>query len=73
MPNSQELSNNPNLSRINPIPRIDSYFFNIYSYVLILFSPLHLGLPRGIFHVDLFVNILKHPTFFNFGWIPCLS
>ena len=31
MPQSQGLSNNPYPQRINPIPRIDTYFFKVHS------------------------------------------
>jgi hypothetical protein len=44
------------LSQINPIPHIDTYFFKIS---LLLSSHLHLGLPRGLFPVDLLLIILK--------------
>ena len=40
----------PILSRINPIPRIDTYLFKVY---------LRLGLPKGLFPVGLPVKILK--------------
>ena len=33
---SPELSNNPFLSRINPIPRIDTYFFKINCIIIII-------------------------------------
>ena len=46
----------PVLSRINPIPRIDTNFFKIH---LILSSHLRLGFPKGLFPVDLPVKILK--------------
>ena len=46
----------PILSRINPIPRIDSYFFKV---ILILSSHLRLDLPKGLFRVGLPVKILK--------------
>ena len=41
-----------NLTQINPIPRIDTYFFKIHSNIV-------LGLPKGLFPVDLAVKILK--------------
>ena len=40
----------PILSRINPIPRIDIYFFQAHS---------HIVLPKDLFPVDLPVKILK--------------
>ena len=46
----------PILSRINPIPRIDTISAR---FILILSSHLHLGLPKGLFPVDLPVKILK--------------
>ena len=52
MPHSQELSNNPILSRINPIPRIDTYFFNIYSDIVFLSKPRP---PKGIFPVKIYL------------------
>ena len=42
----------PILRRNNPISRIDTYFFNIHSNVV-------LGLPKGLFPVGLPVKILK--------------
>ena len=53
MPRLQGLSNNP---RINPIPRIDTYLFEVHSNIS---SHLRLGLPKGLFPVGLPVNILK--------------
>ena len=44
----------PILSRVNPIPRIDTYFFKINSNIV-----LRLGLPKGLFPVGLPVKILK--------------
>ena len=41
------------LSRINPIPRIDTYLFKVHSNIL------DLGLPKGIFPVGLPVKMLK--------------
>ena len=38
----------PILSRINPVPRIDAYLFNIYSDIFLSSS---LGFPKGIFLV----------------------
>ena len=46
----------PILSRINPIPHFDTYFFKI---LLILSSHIRLGLPKGLFPVGLPVKILK--------------
>ena len=40
------------LSRINPIPRIDNYFFKIHSH-------LSLGLPKSLFSVGVRVKSLK--------------
>jgi hypothetical protein len=39
MPNSQELSNNPILSRINPTPRIDAYFLKVHSTIVLSSTP----------------------------------
>ena len=47
---SQGLSNNPYLSRINPISPIETYFFKILSEIV---------LPKGLFPVELPVKILK--------------
>ena len=44
------------LNRINPIPRIDTYFFKIH---LMLFYHLGLGLLKSFFSVSLPVTILK--------------
>ena len=46
----------PTLSRISPIPRIDTYFLR---YILILSPHLRIGLPKGLFPVGVPVNILK--------------
>ena len=46
----------PILSRINPIPRIDTYLFKL---ILVLSSHLRLGFPKGLLHVGLPVKILK--------------
>ena len=35
MLHSQGPSNNPYLSRINPIPRIDTYFFKVHSNIVL--------------------------------------
>ena len=56
MPHSQGSPIIPILSRINPIPRTDTYFLR---YILILSSHLRLGLPKGLFPVGLLVKILK--------------
>ena len=45
----------PIQSRINRIPRIDTYFFKMFA----LSSHLCLGIPRGLFPVGLHVIILK--------------
>ena len=56
----------PILSRINPIPRIDTYL--PLRSILILSSHLHLGLPEGIFRVGVpaqifyFLNIVINET-----------
>ena len=57
MLHSQGLSDNPQ-SRINQIPRTDTYFFKIYStrnFVL----PLSLGLPKVLFPARVPVKILE--------------
>ena len=46
----------PILSRINPIPRIDTYLFKVHSNIVF---PLRLGLPKGLFSVGVPVKILK--------------
>jgi hypothetical protein len=46
----------PILSRINPIPHIDTYLFKVH---LILSSHLRLGHPKALFRVGLPVKILK--------------
>ena len=46
----------PILSRINPIPRIDTYLFKVHSNIVL---QLRLGLPKGLFPVGLPVKILK--------------
>ena len=50
MPHLQGSPIIPILSRINPIPRIDTYFFNVH---------LRLDFPNGIFPVGLPVKVLK--------------
>ena len=42
--------------RINPIPRIDTYFSKVHSNIVL---PSTLGLPKGLFPVGLPVKILK--------------
>ena len=39
MPHSHELSNNPILSKMNPIPRINTYLFNIHSNIALSSTP----------------------------------
>ena len=56
MPDSQGVSNRPILSRINPIARIDTYFFKIHSNI-VFSSPL--GLPERLFPTGLPVKILN--------------
>ena len=56
VPHSQGLLIIPILSRINPIPRIYTYFLR---YFVILPSYLRLLLPKGLFPVGLPVKILK--------------
>ena len=46
----------PILSRINPIPRIDTHFFKIHSNIIL---HLRLGFPKGLFPVGIPVKILK--------------
>ena len=48
MPHSQGLPIIPILSSINPIPRIESYLFKVYSNIV---------LPKGLFPVGLPVNM----------------
>ena len=54
MPHSQEPSI-PILSRINPIPRIDTYFFKIHSNIVLPSTPKHSYI--GLFPIGLPVNI----------------
>jgi hypothetical protein len=44
------------LKQINSIRRIDTYFFKTY---FVLFSHLRLALPKGLFFVNVPLNILK--------------
>ena len=46
----------PILSQINPISRIDNYFFKVHSNI---FPHLRLDLPKGLFPVGLPAKILK--------------
>ena len=46
----------PILSRINPIPRIDTYFFKVHSNIVF---PSSLGLPNSLFPVRLPAKIFK--------------
>jgi hypothetical protein len=55
MPHSQGLSK-ALLSKINPIPRIDAYFFKVHS------NNDPTSTPRPLFPVDLPVQILKALT-----------
>ena len=45
----------PILSRINPIPRIDIYFFKVLSNIVL---PSCLGLPKGLFPVKILNALL---------------
>ena len=47
----------PVLSRINPIPRIDTYFFKIHSNTVL---PLCLELPKSLFPVSVSLKFSKH-------------
>ena len=49
MPHSKGLQRIPILNRINPIPRIDAYFFKMYSNIVLPSTPT----PKGLFLVDL--------------------
>jgi hypothetical protein len=44
----------PILSKINPIPCIDTYLFKVYSTIVL---HLRLGLPKGLFPVGLLVDV----------------
>ena len=46
----------PNLSRINPIHRIDTYLFKVHSNIVLPATPKP---PKGLFPVGLPVKILK--------------
>jgi hypothetical protein len=39
MPHSQGLSNDPILSRINLVPRIDTYLFKVHSNIVLPSTP----------------------------------
>ena len=56
MPHSQGLSSNPYPSRINPIPRIDTYLFKVQSNIALPSTPRP---PKGLFPVGLPVKSLK--------------
>ena len=55
-PHSQKLSNNAYPEPKLPIPRVDTYFFEIHSNIVL---PSSLGLPKGLFPVGLSITILK--------------
>ena len=57
-------------SRINPVPRIDTYLFKAHSNI---FFHLRLGLPKVSFPVGLPVKILKAATFRHSGYVTCPS
>ena len=63
-PHSQGSQIIPNLSRINPIPRIDNYFFTVHSNI----PPLNLSLPEGIFHISLPVNFFLNQSTLHSFW-----
>ena len=46
----------PILSRINPIPRIDTYFFKVHSNIVL---PSSLGFLNGLFPAGLPIKMLK--------------
>ena len=54
MQHSQGLFNDPYLSRINPIPRIDTYLFKVHP---IFSSHIRLDRPKSLFPVGLTVKI----------------
>ena len=53
MPHSQELSNNPVMSRTNLIPCNNFYFFQVHSNIVLSTT------PKGLFPVGLPAKILK--------------
>jgi hypothetical protein len=55
VPQPQGLSNMPILSRINLIPRIDTYFFKVHPNIS---SQLCLGFPKRLFLIGLPSSIL---------------
>ena len=57
MPHAQGLFDNPFLIRINPIPRIKTYFFKIHSIIFLASTPRYFS--KGLFRVRLPVKILK--------------
>ena len=59
------------MSRINPIPRIDTYFFKVH---LILSSRLRLGLPESLFPIGLPAKVLIAVLpFLHSGYMSCPS
>ena len=66
LPHSQGLSNNPYPEQINPITRIDTYFFNIHSNIFI--PHLRLGIPKGHFPACVPHKTFKAPYFLSF-WL----
>ena len=56
VPHSQGSPIIPILSQINPIPRIETYFFKIHYNI---FLHLCLGLPKGLSPAGVTVKILK--------------
>ena len=59
MPHHKDSPIIPILTRINPIPRIDSLPISLRS--ILILSYLRLGLPKGLFPVGVPVKILKAP------------
>ena len=50
MPYSLELSNNHNISRMDSIPHTDTYFFNIYSNIVLPYTPQSRGFISQVRH-----------------------
>ena len=58
MPHSQGFSIIPILSRLNPIPRIDTYLFKVHSNIVLPKGPFPVGLPFKILKALLPSSIL---------------
>ena len=68
MPHSYELSNNP-YPFANQYTSLEMATICLIS-ILILFSHLHLGLPKDLFPACVHVKLFP-PTFFHYGYMTC--